>query len=67
MKQMLQAYGHSKDTVTIILMVYKNSKAVDCLLESETKFFSIVTGVLIESIDVYKSALITYYGCQEFL
>ena len=46
MEQMLQAYGFSKETVTTIMMFYKNMKAIICSLDGDTDFFDIVIGVL---------------------
>ena len=46
MQQILQAYSLPKETVTVIVMVDKNMKAMDCTSDGHSKFFDIVTGVL---------------------
>ena len=46
MKQILFAYGRSKETVTAIMMIFKNTKAVVHSPNSNTNFFDIVPGVL---------------------
>ena len=46
MKQILLAYGVPKETATVIMMLYKNTKAIVCSLNGDTDFFNIVTGVL---------------------
>ena len=44
-EQILLAYGFPKDTVTAIMMLYKNTKAVVCSPNGKTDFFDIVAGV----------------------
>ena len=45
-EQILLAYGLSKETVTSIIMLYKNMKTVVCSCEGDTDFFNIIAGVL---------------------
>ena len=42
MEQILLAYGLPKETVSAIMVLYKNMKAMVCSLDSDTKFFNIV-------------------------
>ena len=46
MEQILLAYGLPKETVNIIMMYNKNAKDLVGLLDGDTDFFDIVTGVL---------------------
>ena len=46
MKQILQAYGFLNETVTAIMIFYKNTQGMVRSLDSDTDFFDIVTGVL---------------------
>ena len=47
MEQILLVYGLPKETVTAIMMLYKNTKGMVCLSNGDTDFFvTIVTGVL---------------------
>ena len=46
MELVLLAYGLSKETVTAIIMLNKNMKAIVCLSDGDTNFFDIVSGVL---------------------
>ena len=46
MEQILQAYGFPKETVTAIMMLYKNMKVKVCSADGDTDFFDIVAGVL---------------------
>ena len=46
MEQILLAYGLSKETVTAVMMLYKNMKAMAHLLNSDTDFYNIFAGVL---------------------
>ena len=46
MKQIILAYSLPKETVTAIMTLYKNMKAMVCSLDEDTDFFEIVTGVL---------------------
>ena len=45
MEQILLAYGLPKETITALIMLYKNSKAMVCATNGNTNF-DIVTGVL---------------------
>ena len=46
MEQIQQLYGFSKETITAIMMVYKNTKAMIFSPDGDTNFFNIVAGVL---------------------
>ena len=46
MGQILLAYGLPKETITAIMMLYKNTKVKFRSADGETDFFDIVTGVL---------------------
>ena len=46
MEQILLAYGLPKETVTTIMMFYKNTIAINCSADGDTDFFDIVVGVL---------------------
>ena len=46
MDQILLAYGLRKETVTAIIMLYKNKKERVGSLDGDTDFFNIVAGVL---------------------
>ena len=46
MVQILLAYGLPKETVTAIMMLYKNMKVKVCSSDRDTDFFNIVSGVL---------------------
>ena len=46
MKQIFLAYGLPKETVTAIMMLYKNTKVKVCSQEGDTDLFDIVAGVL---------------------
>ena len=46
MEQILQAYGLPKETVTAIMMLYRNMKAKVCSPDGLTDFFNIVARVL---------------------
>ena len=46
MEQILLTYGLHKETVTAIMMLYRNLKVQVCLPEGDTDFFDIVAGVL---------------------
>ncbi len=46
MEQIALAYGLPKETVTSIMMLYKNAKAIVCSPDGDTNFFDIVAGVL---------------------
>ena len=46
MEQILLAYGLPKETVTAIMMLYKNMKVKVCSLDGDTDYFDIVAGVL---------------------
>ena len=46
MKQILLEYGLPKETVTVIMMLYKNMKAMVCLPVGNIDFIDIVTRVL---------------------
>ena len=46
MEQILLAYDLPKETVTTIMMHYKNTKPMVCSPNSDTKFFDIITEVL---------------------
>ena len=48
MEQILLAYGIPKETVTAIMMLYKNTKVKVCSLDGDTDFFDIVASVLPE-------------------
>ena len=45
-EQMLLAYGQPKEIVTVLMMLYKNTKATIHLLDGNTDLFNIVAGVL---------------------
>ena len=42
----LQAFDLPKETVTSLMMIYKNTKAMVCSPDSNTDFFNTVTGGL---------------------
>ena len=46
MEQILLAYGLPKETVIVIMMLYKNTKVKVHLPDSDTNFFDIVSGIL---------------------
>ena len=46
MEQILLAYGVSKETVTAIMILYKNTEIKVRLPDGDTGFFNIVAGVL---------------------
>ena len=46
MDQILQAYGLPKETVTAVMVLYKNMKVKVCSLSEDTDFFDIVADVL---------------------
>ena len=46
MKQILLAYGLPKETVTAIMILYRNTKVKVCSPDGDTDYFSIVAGVL---------------------
>ena len=46
MEQILLAYGLPKETVTAIMMLYKNTKVKVCSPDGDTDSFNIVAGVL---------------------
>ena len=48
MEQILLAYGLPKETVTAIMVLYKNMKVKICSPDGDTDFFNIVAGVLQE-------------------
>ena len=50
MEQILLVYGLPKETVTNLMMLYKNMKAIVCSLDGDTHFFDIVAGILQEDI-----------------
>ena len=43
---MVLAYGLLKETVTTIIMFYRNTKVKVCSPDGDTDFFNIVAGVL---------------------
>ena len=45
-EQFLLVYGLPKETVSIIMMLYRNTKATVCSSDEDTSFFGIVTSVL---------------------
>ena len=45
-EQILFAYGLLKETVTALMMLYKNTKAMVCSPDGDIDFFDIVIGVL---------------------
>ena len=47
MEQVLLAYGLPKETVTAIMMLYRNMKVKISSLNGDMDFFGIVTGVLL--------------------
>ena len=47
-KQILQAYGFSKETVTVIIMLYKDIEAMVHLPDGDTDYFDIFAGILQE-------------------
>ena len=46
MEQILLAYGLPKETVAVIMMLYKNTKVKVCWPDGETDYFDIVASVL---------------------
>ena len=46
MKQILLAYGFQKETVTAMMMLYKNTMAMVCSPDGNTEYFDFVAGVL---------------------
>ena len=48
MEQLVLAFGLPKETVTAIMMLYKNTKAIVRLSNGDSGFFNIVAGVLQE-------------------
>ena len=46
MEQILLAYGLPKETVAVIMMLYKNTRVKVCSLDGDTDYFDIVAGVL---------------------
>ncbi len=46
MEQILLVYGLPKETVTAIMMLYRNTKVKVYSLDGDTDFFNIVAGVL---------------------
>ena len=46
MEQILLAYGQPKESVTAMMMLYKNTKVKVCSIDRDTDFFDIVTSVL---------------------
>ena len=46
MEQMLLAYGLTKETVAVTMMLHKNSNVKVCSLDGDTDYFDIVAGVL---------------------
>ena len=46
MKQIMNAYGIPKETVTAIMMLYKNTKSMVKSPDGDTEFFNITKGVL---------------------
>ena len=45
-EQLLLAYALTKESATVIMMLYKNTKATVRSPEDDTEFFKIVSGVL---------------------
>ena len=45
-EQIVLAYGLPKETVTAIMMLYKNTKVKICWPDGDTNYFSIVAGVM---------------------
>ena len=52
MEQILLAYGLPRETIAVIMMLYKNPNAKVCSPDGDTDFFDIVAGVLQEDIFV---------------
>ena len=46
MEQILLTYGLPKETVAVIMMLYRNTKVKVCSLDGDTDYFDIVAGVL---------------------
>ena len=46
MEQIFLAYGHPKETVATIMMLYKNTKVKVCSQDGDPDFFAFVAGVL---------------------
>ena len=46
MEQIILAYGLSKETVTTIMILYKNTKAMILSPDRDTNFFDIVAWIL---------------------
>ena len=46
MEKILLAHGLPKETVAVIMMLYKNTKVKVCSSDGDTDYFDIVTGVL---------------------
>ena len=45
-EQILLAYSFTKETVTTLMMFYKNTNAIVCSPNGDTDFFNIVAGIL---------------------
>ena len=52
-----------KETVTVIMLLYKNTKAMVCSPDGNTDFFDIVTGVLQED----TIALYMFIICLDYI
>ena len=63
MEPILLAYGLSKETVTTIIMLYKNMKVKVCSPDGETDFFDIVARVLQGDM----LALYLFKICQDYV
>ena len=63
MEQILLANSFTKETVTAIMMLYKNTKEQFCSPDGDTDFFHIVSGVL------QKDTLVPYpfIICQDYV
>ena len=58
MEQILQAYGLSKETVTDIMILYKNMKTMVCSPDGDTEFFDIVIKVRISVQIFYRLVIV---------
>ena len=67
MEQILLAYGLPKETVTAIMMLYRNMKVKVCSPDGDPDFFDIVAGVLkgdTLALYLFLICLDKYFECQ---
>ena len=56
MEQILQEYGHPKEIVTVVMMLYKDSKVIVRSPVGDSDFFDIVAGVFLgDTLALYMS------------